>query len=106
MATSTSTHPRQQKKSPNFLFDDVKDRIARGAVRMRIEVQVASEGDVVDDSTAHWPNERPLLEFGTIELNGLVPEGGDAQRQIIFDPIPRTDGIEPSGNPAIPRIQN
>jgi hypothetical protein len=37
------------KKSPNFLFDDVKDRIARGAVRMRIEVQVASEGDVVDD---------------------------------------------------------
>ncbi len=85
------------KKSPNFLFDDIKDRIARGTVKMRIVVQVASEGDVVDDSTIHWPNERPLMEFGTIELNGLVPEGDDAQRQIIFDPIPRVDGIEPSG---------
>jgi catalase len=89
------------KKSPNFLFDDVKDRIAHGTVKMRIEVQVASEGDVVDDSTAHWPNERPLLEFGTIELNGLVPEGDDVQRQIIFDPIPRVDGIGPSGDPLL-----
>jgi catalase len=62
---------------------------------------VASEGDVVDDSTAHWPNERSLLEFGTIELNALVPDGDDAQRQIIFDPIPRVDSIEPSGDPLL-----
>ena len=41
------------------------------------------------------------LEFGTIELNGLVPEGDDAQRQIIFDPLPRVDGIEPSGDPLL-----
>jgi catalase len=89
------------KKSPNFLFDDIKDRIARGTVKMRVVVQVASDGDVVDDSTIHWPNERPLLEFGTIELNGLVPKGDEAQRQIIFDPIPRVDGIEPSGDPLL-----
>lgn len=89
------------KKSPNFLFDDIKDRIAGGAVKMRVVVQVASDGDVVDDSTVHWPNERPLLEFGTIELNGLVPEGDVAQRQIIFDPIPRVDGIEPSDDPLL-----
>jgi catalase len=89
------------KKSPNFLFDDIKDRIAGGAIKMRVVVQVASDGDVVDDSTVHWTNERPLLEFGTIELNGLVPEGDVAQRQIIFDPIPRVDGIEPSGDPLL-----
>jgi catalase len=89
------------KKGPNFLFNDIKGRIAGGAVMMRVVVQVASDGDVVDDSTVHWPNERPLLEFGTIELNGLVPEGDVAQRQIIFDPIPRVDGIEPSGDPLL-----
>jgi catalase len=89
------------KRSANFLFDEIKDRVARGTAKMRVVVQVASDGDVVDDSTIHWPNERPLLEFGTIELNGLVPEGDDAQRQIIFDPIPRVDGIEPSGDPLL-----
>ena len=89
------------EKSPNFLFDDIKDRISGAVVKMRVVVQVASDGDVVDDSTVHWPNERPLLEFGTIELKGLVPEGDVAQRQIIFDPIPRVDGIEPSGDPLL-----
>jgi catalase len=89
------------KRSANFLFDEIKDRVARGTAKMRIVVQVASDGDVVDDSTVHWPDQRPLLEFGTIELNGLVPEGDVAQRQIIFDPIPRVDGIEPSGDPLL-----
>lgn len=89
------------KKGANFLFEDIKDRIARGAVKMRILVQVASDGDILDDSTVHWPNERPVVELGTIELNGLVPKGDAAQRQIIFDPIPRVHGIEPSGDPLL-----
>ena len=88
-------------KDPNFLFDEVKDRIARGTVKMRVLVQVAAEGDVVDDSTAHWPDPRPVVEFGNVELNGLVPDGVAAERQIIFDPIPRVDGIESSGDPLL-----
>jgi|SRR5215469_1389326 len=56
---------------------------------MRILVQkVGAEGDVIDDSTVQWPDERLLLEFGNLELNGVVPDGEAAQRQIIFDPIP------------------
>jgi len=93
------------KESPDFLFDEIKGRIANGTATMRILVQVASDGDVVDDATIHWPNERPLVEFGTIELNALVPDGDAAQRHIIFDPIPRVDGIEPSGDPLLdPRV--
>lgn len=90
-----------KKKSPNFLSEEINERIARGTAKMRILVQVAAEGDVVDDCTIHWPEQRPLVEFGTIELNGLVPEGDEAQRQIIFDPIPRVDGVEPSGDPLL-----
>jgi catalase len=89
------------KKNPNFLFDEIKDRIAHGTVRMRVLVQVASDGDVVDDSPIQWSARRPLVEFGTIELNGLVPDGDAAQRQIIFDPVPRVDGIELSADPLL-----
>src|ERR1700730_6400344 len=89
------------KESPNFLFDEIKDRIAHGTVKIRILVQVASDGEVVDDSTIHWDDVHPLVEFGTIELDGVVPEQDVAQRQIIFDPIPRVDGIEPSGDPLL-----
>ena len=86
------------KKDPNFLFDELKDRMAHGTIKMRILVQVAAEGDVIDDSTVQWPDKRPLVEFGDIELDGAVPDGEAAQRQIIFDPIPRVDGIESSGD--------
>jgi catalase len=89
------------KRSPDFLFEEIKDRIARGTVRMRVRVQLASHGEVVDDSTAHWEDQHPLVEFGTIELNALVPDGDAAQRQIIFDPIPRVHGIESSGDPLL-----
>jgi catalase len=68
------------KKNPSFLFDEIKDRIAHGTLRMRVLVQVVSDGDVVDDSTFQWPPHRPLEEFGTIELNGMVPDGDASQR--------------------------
>jgi catalase len=89
------------KQPPNFLFDEVKDRIVHGPVKMRVRVQVASAGEIVDDSTVHWEDQHPLVEFGTIELNALVPDEEAAQRQIIFDPIPRVDGIESSGDPLL-----
>jgi catalase len=89
------------KQQPNFLFDEIEDRIAHGPVKMRILVQVASKGEIVDDSTVHWEDQHPLVEFGVIELNALVPDEEAAQRQIIFDPIPRVDGIESSGDPLL-----
>jgi len=89
------------KQSPDFLFEEMKNRLAHGPVKMRIVVQIAKEGDVVDDATKPWPADRPLMDFGTVELHGAVPDEVAAQRQIIFDPIPRVDGIESSGDPLL-----
>ena len=61
--------------------------------------QLAAVGDVVDDATIHWPEDRPILEFGTFTLTELVPDNAKEQKHIIFDPIPRTEGIEPSADP-------
>jgi catalase len=89
------------KRPPNFLFDDITTRTASGTVKMRILVQLAAEGDVVDDATMQWPEQRQLVEFGTVEVNGEVSDNAEEQRHLIFDPIPRVDGIEPSGDPLL-----
>jgi catalase len=89
------------KKSPDFLFEEMSERIARGTVKMRIAVKLADEGDVVDDATVQWPATRRVVEFGTIELNTKVADQEAAQRHIIFDPIPRVAGIEPSADPLL-----
>jgi catalase len=55
----------------------------------------------VDDATIHWPEERKLVELGTIVLTEPVVESDHEQKHIIFDPIPRVDGIEPSDDPLL-----
>jgi catalase len=87
------------KKSPNFLMEEMTERLAAGPVRIRIAVQLGSEGDNVSDSTAVWPVDRPTAEFGTITLTKRVNELDPEMRKIIFDPRPRVDGIEASDDP-------
>src|SRR5215831_1017844 len=77
---------------PDFLFEEIEKRLAEGAINMRIAVQLADARDVVNDSTVHWPNERPEVEIGTVELTAVQPDNDAEQRHIIFDPIPRVDG--------------
>ena len=91
----------EAKAEPNFLFDEIKERLARGPVKMHIAVQLAASEDVVNDSTVHWPQDRPEIDFGSVELTNAIPDNGEEQRHIIFDPIPRVDGIESSDDPLL-----
>jgi catalase len=87
------------RKSPNFLFDEIGERLAKGPVRFGVFVQVAGEGDDPTDASVPWPADRPEVPFGTITLTDLVNDQEPERRKIIFDPIPRVDGIGPSGDP-------
>jgi catalase len=86
-------------KTPNFLFDEISERLAKGPIRFRIVVQLAADGDIVDDATIRWPEDRPRITFGEISLTAIKPDNAPAQQQIIFDPIPRVEGIEASQDP-------
>ena len=88
-------------KTPNFLFDELAARVTKSPIKLHVVVQLAAKGDVVDDATIHWPEERVELEFGTIALTQIVSDSASQQRQIIFDPIPRVDGIDSSGDPLL-----
>lgn len=90
-----------QGKDANYLFDELKQRVAAGPIAFDIHVQLAGEGDVVDDATIHWPEDRPLAHFGTVTLTAEAADNAAQQKRIIFDPIPRVDGIEPSDDPLL-----
>jgi catalase len=88
-------------KSANFLFDELAERIAKGPIKFRIVVQLANDGDTVDDATSHWPEDRTVLDLGKITLTEPVADDEHEQKHIIFDPIPRVDGIDPSEDPLL-----
>jgi catalase len=60
---------------------------------------LAGNGDDVTDSSIAWPESRPEIRFGKITLTARVNEVEPERRKIIFDPIPRVDGIDTSGDP-------
>lgn len=86
-------------QTPNFLLDEMAARVTREQVRFRVLVQLAQEGDVTDDSTVRWPESRQLITFGEIVLTAVASNNAAEQQKIIFDPIPRVEGIEASNDP-------
>jgi len=88
-------------KSPNYLLEELAERLAKGPIRFKITVQVAEDGDVVNDATVKWPAERKVIEFGTVTLTDRVADDAHEQKKIIFDPIPRVDGMGPSDDPLL-----
>ena len=86
-------------RGPNFLFGEIKERVAREPVRFRVVVQLAEDGDTIDDATVRWPEDRLQRAFGEISLQDIVANNAGEQQHIIFDPIPRVDGIDASADP-------
>jgi catalase len=95
------TEEAAKGKDANYLFEELAERVAAGPIRFDIHVQIAAEGDIVDDATIHWPADRRLLPFGSITLTEKASNNAQQQKTIIFDPIPRVDGIEPSADPLL-----
>lgn len=90
-----------KEKDANFLYDELSVRLGEGPISFRISAQIAEEGDTTNDATVRWPESRKLVELGTVKLDSLVQDDAKEQKQIIYDPIPRIKGVEPSDDPLL-----
>ena len=90
-----------KEKSPHFLLDEIKKRVSISSVELKVVAQIGEEGDVTDDVTVHWPDDRRLVELGTVRLDSLEKDDAKLQKRIIFDPIARVDGIKASDDPLL-----
>ncbi|MDX2170625.1 MAG: catalase family peroxidase [Deltaproteobacteria bacterium] len=97
--TEYLTDAEAKQQAPSFLFDELEQRLATGPVELKVFVQVAEAGDDVTDATTPWPDTRREIPFGTIALTAHVDDQERERRRIIFDPLPRVDGIESAGDP-------
>jgi catalase len=97
--TEYLSNDQAARKSPNFLFDEIGTRLAQGPVRLGIFVQMAEPGDNVADASVAWPDDHPEIPFGTVTLTARVDDQESERRKIIFDPVPRVDGIDSAGDP-------
>ena len=93
----------EQKKAlgDNYLTEEITARLEKGPAEFKLVVQIAEEGDVTDDATVHWPEERKVVELGTVKVEALLGDNEKEQKHIIFDPIPRVEGVDASDDPLL-----
>jgi catalase len=97
--TEFLTPDEAAEKTADFLAAELSERLVKGPVGFRVLVQLAGDGDEAADSTVVWPESREEVEFGTLTLTERVEELAPEMRKLIFDPVPRVDGIDPAGDP-------
>jgi len=89
------------RRPANFLFDELADRLSRGPIKFYIAVQLAEEGDVIEDPSLPWPDERPEVEFGVLNVTERRMDSASIERTLDFDPSRLVDGIDLSGDPIL-----
>jgi catalase len=88
-------------RPPDFLRDELAERLARGPAVFHVRVQLAGGDDPVDDPTEQWPEDREVIDLARLEVTGLASDrerGGDV---LVFDPTRVTDGILLSDDPIL-----
>jgi catalase len=92
------------KEPPDFLSDELTQRIAQAPVVFHLKAQLAEAGDQTKDGSQPWPDDRKVVDLGTLTLNKAVPNSLEAEKKLLFTPTALTDGIELSDDP-LPRVR-
>lgn len=82
------------KADPDYLSKEIRERVAHGPVKLELVVQTSAPGDKIDDPSIAWPDSRPTVDLGTIEINKVAADNAAAEKSLLFLPGALTSGIE------------
>lgn len=88
-------------KGPNFLFEELRERVRAGNVAFNFALEIAETGDVINNATVPLPEGRKKVSLGTLKITSVSPDGGGECLNITFDPNRVPKGIEGSSDPTL-----
>jgi catalase len=87
------------KRGPDFLEQEITQRVAANPQRWSLVVTVANPGDPTADPNKAWPADRRTVDVGTLTVQQIEPERDGPCRDINFDPTVLPAGITTSDDP-------
>ncbi|RBP09050.1 catalase [Roseiarcus fermentans] len=87
------------KRGPNFLEEEIAQRLRSGPARWTMVVTVADPGDSTADPSKAWPDDRRKVEVGTLTAQAIVAEADGPCRDINYDPTVLPNGMATSDDP-------
>jgi len=86
-------------KTPDYLMQDLKTRLAKGPIQFRLVAQLPNAGDPTHDPSLVWPEDRKTTDLGVISIASVVADSAAAEKALAFFPTNLVDGIELSDDP-------
>jgi catalase len=87
------------KRGPDFLEQEITQRVAASPQRWSMVITVANPGDPTADPNKAWPADRRTVEVGTLTAQQVEPERDGPCRDINYDPTVLPAGITTSDDP-------
>jgi catalase len=82
-------------KKPNYLMEEIAERVAKAPVKFVWFAQVAQPADKTDDPSSPWPEDRKLVKLGTLTVTGMAAHQEGLSKSLLFLPNNVPEGIEP-----------
>jgi catalase len=87
------------KRGPDFLEQEIAERVGSGPLHWTMVVTVANAGDPTADPSKAWPEDRRAVEVGTLTVQQIQAERNGPCRDINFDPTILPSGMRTSDDP-------
>jgi catalase len=87
------------KRGPNFLEQEITERVGSAPQRWTMVVTVANPDDPTADPTKAWPEDRRAVEVGALIVQKIEAEADGPCRDINFDPTVLPTGMRVSDDP-------
>ena len=88
-------------KGPDFLIDELRQRVAAGKVAFDFNLQLAQPGDRLDSAVTPLPDDRRKVNLGRLTITGVSPDATGPCVAITYNPMVLPKGVEPSADPML-----
>ena len=88
-------------KGAEFLFDDLRQRVAAGPVAFDFVVQLAQPGDKIDSAVTPLPDDRKKVSVGRLTIKSVSPDATGPCVPINYNPMILPKGVEASTDPML-----
>jgi catalase len=91
----------EEAKGPNFLVDDLRQRVMEGKAGFNFNLEIAQPGDVLTNATIPLPEGRKKITLGVLKIVAVAPDSTGTCLNITFDPNIMPAGIEGAADPML-----
>lgn len=88
-------------RGADFLFDELRQRVAAGGVAFDFNLQLAQAGDKIDSAVTPLPEDRKKVNLGRLTIKSVSPDATGPCLTITYNPMVLPKGVEPSADPML-----